>query len=158
MKTRLAAFGICLFVTFRLPAASPDQPVRQRSEAPVIESSWDDLLAGIQTAKDWQSHKTVLRQRYLDLIRDQYKPAKPHLDLKVHEEVVVDGQYTRKLIIYQVEADERAHANLGIPLKRDGRLPGIVALHGTFAKGKSRAAGLVDNPDKAYLDHLCRRG
>jgi dienelactone hydrolase len=158
MKTRLAAFGICLFVTFRLPAASPDQPVRQRSEAPVIESSWDDLLAGIQTAKDWQSHKTVLRQRYLDLIRDQYKPAKPHLDLKVHEEVVVDGQYTRKLISYQVEADERAHAYLGIPLKRDGRLPGIVALHGTFAKGKSRAAGLVDNPDKAYLDHLCRRG
>ena len=31
-------------------------------------------------------------------------------------------------------------------------------MHGTFAKGAQRVAGLVDNPDKAYLDHLCRRG
>jgi hypothetical protein len=57
-----------------------------------------------------------------------------------------------------VEADERAHAYLGIPLKRESQLPGIVALHGTYEKGKQRAAGLIDNPDKAYLDHLCRRG
>jgi len=31
-------------------------------------------------------------------------------------------------------------------------------LHGTFKQGKERAAGLVDNPEKAYLDHLAKRG
>ena len=112
----------------------------------------------METKEDWQSYRKVLRQRYLGLIRDQFKPEKPPLDLKVHETVVVDGEYTRKLISYNVESDERAHAYLGIPLERDGTLPGIVALHGTFPQGKARAAGLVDNPDKAYLDHLCRRG
>jgi hypothetical protein len=57
-----------------------------------------------------------------------------------------------------VEADERAHAYLGLPVELGGPAPAIVALHGTYARGKRRAAGLVDNPDKAYLDHLCRRG
>ena len=56
------------------------------------------------------------------------------------------------------EKDERAHAYLGIPLGRDGKRPAMVALHGTYVNGKKRVAGLVDNPDKAYLDHLCRRG
>lgn len=141
-----------------LQTVRADEPVRKRSDPPVIRSSWDDLLEGVDTPEDWQARKQVLLRRYLELIRDEYKPEKPSLDLKVHEEVTVDGTYVRKLISYNVEADERAHAYLGIPLERNGRLPGIVALHGTFAQGKSRAAGLVDNPDKAYLDHLCRRG
>lgn len=127
-------------------------------EVPEIRSSWDDLTDGIKTKTDWQKHRSVLRQRYLELLRDQYKPEKPLLDLQVHEEAVVDGIYRRQLISYAVEADERAHAYLGIPLKSEGLFPAIVALHGTHKFGKKRVAGLVDNPDKAYLDHLCRRG
>jgi pimeloyl-ACP methyl ester carboxylesterase len=57
-----------------------------------------------------------------------------------------------------VEAGERARAFVGVPLKLAGKAPGVVALHGTFERGIEQAAGLVDNPDKAYLDHLCRRG
>ena len=127
-------------------------------EVPEIVSSWDDLTAGLQTPADWQQRRQVLKQRYLDLLRDQHKPTRPPLDLRIHEEVQVDGLYLRRRISYAVESDERAQAYLGIPLERDGRLPAIVALHGTFAQGKQRVAGLVDNPDKAYLDHLCRRG
>ena len=140
------------------PAAEPNALPRERSDAPVIRSSWDDLLEGVRNDDDWQARKKLLRQRYHNLIRDQFKPTKPNLDLKIHEEITVDGVYTRKLISYNVEADERARAYLGMPLKQEGKLPAIVALHGTFPQGKSRAAGLVDNPDKAYLDHLCRRG
>jgi dienelactone hydrolase len=62
------------------------------------------------------------------------------------------------LISYNVESDERAHAYLGIPLGLKGRSPAVVALHGTHAQGTKQTAGLVDDPDKAYLDHLCRRG
>ena len=147
--------------------ASTDEakpPFRLRNKPPVVLSSWDDLLEGVKTRQDWQRRRKVLRRRYLDLIRDDYKPQRPPLDLKWHEATVVDGIYTRHLISYNVEADERAHAFLGIPTAVDK--PGaaersasaIVALHGTYKYGKRRAAGLIDNPDKAYLDHLCRRG
>ncbi len=139
------------------PAAEPE-PVRRRSDPPVIRSSWDDLTEGIKTREDWHQRRTLLKQRFLELIRDDRKPDRPPLDMKTHESVVVDGAYTRHLISYSVEQDERAHAFLGIPLKLDGKAPAVVALHGTYAKGKERAVGLVDNPDKAYLDHLCRRG
>ncbi|HJN89415.1 MAG TPA: alpha/beta fold hydrolase, partial [Verrucomicrobiota bacterium] len=95
---------------------------------------------------------------YLRLLRDEFKPAKPPLDLRVHERVVVGGVYERRLVSYRVETDERAHAYLAVPLKHTGKLPAVVVLHGTFKQGKERAAGLVDNPEKAYLDHLAKRG
>jgi cephalosporin-C deacetylase-like acetyl esterase len=47
---------------------------------------------------------------------------------------------------------------VGIPLEQAGKLPAVVALHGTYAQGARRAAGLDEYPDKADLDHLCRRG
>jgi hypothetical protein len=127
-------------------------------DVPVIHSSWDDLTQSINTRADWLARRKVLKQRYLDLLCDQHKPEKPALNLIVHEEVVVDDLYRRQLISYAVEADERAHAYLGLPLNVDGKIPAVVALHGTYKYGKKRAAGLIDNPDKAYLDHLCRRG
>ena len=139
-------------------ASEPDAPQRLRSGPPVIESSWDDLLQGIESREQWLAHKDVLKQRYLDLIRDEHKPERPPLDLEIQESVIVDGVYERRLISYNVEQDERAHAYLGIPVDLASQAPAVVALHGTFAQGKQQAAGLVDNPDKAYLDHLCRQG
>ena len=131
---------------------------RKRSDPPVIQSSWDDLTEGIRNLEDWKKRREVLKRRFLDLIRDDRKPEKPPLELKKHESTVVEEAYTRFLISYNVERDERAHAYLGIPLGLKSKAPAVVALHGTFPKGKERAAGLLDNPDKAYLDHLCRRG
>ena len=128
-------------------------------QVPVVKSSWDDLTEGIKTQEDWRKRRDILRKRYLELIRDEHKPEKrPPLELKVHETAVIDDTYTRKLISYAVEADDRAYAYLGVPLELNGKAPAVVALHGTYPKGKQRAAGLVDNPDKAYLDHMCRRG
>ncbi|WP_417378666.1 dienelactone hydrolase family protein [Gimesia sp.] len=135
-----------------------DDVTRKRSEPASINSSWDDLLDGIDTPEDWVEHKKVLKKRYLNLIRDQFKPEKPDLQIQFHDTVIVDGVYRRQLISYQVEEDERAHAYLGVPLYLRGPAPAIVALHGTYKQGKARAAGLIENPDKAYLDHLCRRG
>lgn len=144
-----------LFVDPGTARAQQNEPL---IETPPIESSWDDLLTGVTTQAQWHERRLELKKRYLELIRDQFKPEKPPLDLKVHETVEVEGLYTRSLISYQVEADERAHAYLGVPLKLTSKAPAIVALHGTYEKGKDQAAGLIDNPDKAYLDHLCRRG
>ncbi len=150
--------AVFAFVSLAELALSDPPAERKRSEPPVIRSSWDDLLEGVKTPEDWNRHREVLRGRYLELLRDDRKPPRPPLELQRHESLVVDGAYTRWLVSYNVEADERAHAFLGVPLGLEGKAPGIVALHGTYPKGKKRVAGLVDNPDKAYLDHLCRRG
>jgi len=139
-------------------ALSEETAVRRRSDPPAIQSSWDDLLDGIRTRDDWEQRRKILRQRYFELIGDQHKPQKPPLDLQVHEVKIVDGRYKRLSISYNVESDERAHAYLGLPLDLPGKAPAVVALHGTYPQGTKQAAGLVDNPDKAYLDHLCRRG
>lgn len=71
----------------------------------------------------------------------------------------MDGIYTRRLVSYNVEADERAHVYLAIPRKLNGKAPAVVALHGTWrGRGKDRTASLFGNPENAYLDHLARRG
>lgn len=148
---------LLLLVTASAAYAAPPAP-RLRSDPPVITSSWDDLLDGVKTRDDWEKHRAVLKQRYLDLIRDQHKPTKVPLELKIHEEVVIEGQYRRLYISYQVEAGERAHAYLGIPVGLKGKAPAVVALHGTTAEGTKQTAAINGNPDKAFLDHLCRRG
>lgn len=160
MKVALPCHAwLCVALVLRgMAAAAAAEPQRLCSDPPPIVSSWDDLLEGIKTREDWRARRQVLKQRYLELIRDAQKPAKPPLGLQVHETVEVEGIYRRQLISYQVEQDERAHAYLGIPLKLEGKSPAIVALHGTTAQGKEQTAGLSGNPDKAWLDQLCRRG
>jgi len=153
------SIATCLVTVTSLLAADPPQ-LRKRSDPPVLRSSWDDLLAGVQSLEEWQERKLTLQRRFLELIRDDQKPAKPPLELKTLESVEVDGIYTRRLISYNVEADERAHAYLGIPRKLNGRAPAVVALVGTRPESKKWAAGLVEKQsmDYAYLDHLARRG
>jgi len=141
------------------------EPGRTLTPPEKIVSTWDDLTDGVRTPEDWAARKADLRRRYLELLRDQHKPAKKSpLELEVHETVVVDGLYERRLVSYAVDVDERAHAYIGIPLKGAKPMPAVVALHGTSDRGKEMAAGLskLSSPkftaDKAYLDHLCRRG
>ena len=158
----VALTAITLAATATACGQGPDSPTSRSDPAlfdvPPVQSTWTDLTDGADTPEAWEHRQADLRQRFLHLIRDEAKPARPPLAIKVHEEVIVDNAYRRKLISYAVEEDERAHAYLGIPLNCPANSPAIVALHGTYAEGARRAAGLVDNPDKAYLDHLCRRG
>lgn len=131
---------------------------RPEFEPPPIHSSWQDLLDGVENRAQWERRSQEIRRQYLDLIRDRHKPPKPALDLEVHEAVDVEGLYTRRLISYNVEPDERAHAFLAIPANLDGRAPAVVALHGTTRDGKEQLAALSGDPTKAHLDHLARRG
>ena len=85
MRTQLLV--VCVFLNAILPCVLGEEPaadVRRRSDPPVIRSSWDDLLDGVKTPGDWKQRKAGLRQRYLRLLRDEFKPAKPSLDLRVH--------------------------------------------------------------------------
>lgn len=149
-----------LAMAVSLAAPAVQAQTRRTADYPAAApvSSWDDLTDGVKTPEDWAERRAVLRQRYLNLLRDDKKPARPPLDLKVHESIVVDGKYERRLISYQVEANERAHAYLGIPVGLQSKAPGVVALHGTDPKGIEELAALAGEPEKAFLDHLCRRG
>jgi dienelactone hydrolase len=140
----------------RICAQEP--PARKTSAPPVIHSSWDDLLEGVTTPAEWQAHKKMLRERYLALIRDDRKPVKPPLALETHESVPVDGKYTRQLISYAVEADERAHAYLAIPNGLTGPAPAVVVLHGTYKDANLGVAGLVPGYELPLVDDLARRG
>jgi dienelactone hydrolase len=158
------ALTLATIVTSPL-SSHADEPGRKLTPPEKITSTWDDLTNGVNSPADWAARKGDLKRRYLELLRDQHKPAKrPPLDLQVHESTIVDNLYERRLISYAVEEGERAHAYLGIPLKGTKPLPAVVALHGTSDQGKEMAAGLSKlggpkfTPDKAYLDHLCRRG
>ena len=70
------------------------EPARRRSDPPVIRSSWDDLLDGVTTRASWEKRRALLHKRYLDLLRDDQKPKKPPLALKVHETKVVANLYS----------------------------------------------------------------
>ena len=154
-STEWVSLLLVLIVSHAAPAQPAPNPLM---EVPPVVSSWDDLTEGLSTKEDWEARRPAIKQQFLDLLRDQYKPEKPPLDLQVHETVEVDGVYTRKLISYAVEAGERAHAYLGIPLKTEGKLPAVVVLHQTYDNGAREAAGLEGDPDYAQLDHLSRRG
>jgi hypothetical protein len=158
MNTRNPIFQLAVTASLASAVFADEPPPVKSREVPVIRSSWDDLLEGVATRDDWDQRRTALRQRYLDLLRDQHKPARPPLDLEVHETQVVANRYKRLLVSYNVEAGERAHAYIGIPLELSGRAPAVVALHGTYEKGIEQSAGLIDKPDNAFLDHLSRRG
>ena len=127
-------------------------------ETPPILSSWDDLLEGISGIQDWKLRRIDLQRRFLELLRDTVKPPKPLLDLQIEETVVIADSYERLSITYAVEAGERVHAYLGIPLNLIGPTPAVVALHGTTAQGTEQTVGLSGDPNKAYLDPLCRKG
>jgi pimeloyl-ACP methyl ester carboxylesterase len=127
-------------------------------EAPPIPSSWDDLLEGIETPAQWEERRQTRKARFLELIRDAAKPTRVSPDLAVHDEIIVDGSYRLQRLSYQVEVDERAFAYVGIPLSASSPVPGVVALHGTRPHGAREIAGLEGVRDRAFLDHLCRRG
>src|SRR5262249_32460929 len=82
--------------------------------------------------------------------------ARPPVAVETHETVSVDGKYTRQLISYGVEADERAHAYLAIPEGLEGPTPAIVVLHGTYKDANLGVAGLVPGYELPLMDDLAR--
>lgn len=119
-----------------------------------IKTSWDDLLDGIKSATDWSRKRLTIRERFQELIRAD---AAPDLlidsDLKIEHEWDADG-FRIRYVSYQVEADERAHAYIGIPSTDppDDGFPAVVCLHGTTNWGARRTLGLPPGPDDPHAD------
>ena len=85
-------------------------------------------------------------------------PLNPMVGSKIDE-----GEYTRTLISYDVEAGERVSAWLLMPQREapsDG-WPAVLAIHqhdNHYVLGKAEPAGLSGNTMYAYGKELCQRG
>ena len=80
------------------------------------------------------------------------------LDVKVLEEVRLEGGLLRRKLSFQSDATDRVAAYLFLPeASAKAKLPAVLCLHQTTKLGKAESAGIVDNP-KQYALHLAQRG
>jgi len=89
-------------------------------------------------------------------------PEEPPLDMRVLEVQEFDA-YTRRLIEYTVEGEERVQAFLLIPRGRDEKLPSVLAIHQDgagrpYQYGKSEPSGVAGDSELRYGLELCLRG
>jgi dienelactone hydrolase len=135
-----------------------------------IATSWDDLLQGVGTPREWEDKRGKVKQRFLALLRMEAAPEVPaDLDVRVEKEWKADA-FRVKYVSYRVESDERAHAYLAIPggAVPAGGFPAVVCLQGTTTWGARRSLGILPEPDDPQKDkpwtglddarNLARRG
>jgi dipeptidyl aminopeptidase/acylaminoacyl peptidase len=77
--------------------------------------------------------------------------------VKIVEEVATPA-YTRRKILFAVDADDWVPAYVLIPRKLTRRVPAVLCLHQTTRPGKAEPAGLAGNPDLYYASELAERG
>ena len=131
-----------------------DPPTHPSWTPAAMTTSWDDLLEGIDSPPAWERKRKEVKARFLELIRDSAAPTPPkELHLAVEREWEEDG-FHLQYVSYQVEADERAHAYIGIPHGSVplGGFPGVICLHGTMNWGARRTFGLKPEPDDPQAD------
>ncbi len=77
-------YFVLVLLIFFTTQATRAQQTNSLMEVPAIQSSWDDLLTGVKTQDEWHQRRAILKKRYLDLLRDQFKPEKPEEVSKTH--------------------------------------------------------------------------
>ena len=82
------------------------------------------------------------------------------LDVKVLEEVKLEGGLVRRKLSYQSDATDRVVAYLFVPAAAttNAKAATVLCLQQTTNAGKAEPAGLAGSPDLQYALHLARRG
>ena len=78
MSTKRSFLCLFLLIAIQVSLLGQNRVQPELFEVPEIKSSWDDLTDGIETLEDWQKRRALLKQRYLELLRDQHKTEKVH--------------------------------------------------------------------------------
>ena len=130
---------------------------------PVPDLGLRPLLDGldgkkVMTAQEWVKTRRVLRDAWLGhLGKAPEKPAA--LDVRVEKTDRQDG-YTRQLLSFASEGDDRIRAYLLVPdgLARGDKGPAVVVFHETTRDTLDQPVGLGKSQDLALALHLTRRG
>jgi dienelactone hydrolase len=136
-------------------------------------ASADGKSTTARTPAEWEPRRRHIAAALERVMGPFPNPAKRvALDVKVLEEVKLEGGLLRRKLTYQSDATDRVAAYLFIPERRleatgtsaragdlqpPPKLPAVLCLHQTTKLGKAESAGLVDNP-KQYALHLAQRG
>jgi|GEM_PF-2941622 len=99
-------------------------------------------------------------EKFMQLIG--YNEIKLDTNIEILSEEKFD-KYTRKLIRYEANLNEKVEAYLLVPRNIKGKVPGILAIHGNnknedYKFGKSTAAGAVKSDELNYGLELCLSG
>jgi dienelactone hydrolase len=149
---------LVLALLFALPTARAEPPFYpDRTKLLVYRA--DGQEHPIRTAADWarrRAHILEGMQQVMGVLPDDSH--RTPLDVKVAEEVKLDG-FVRRKLTFAVEKDDRVPAYLFLPLERKGKGPAVLCLHQTNGKlGKSEPAGLGGSANLHYALHLAQRG
>jgi dipeptidyl aminopeptidase/acylaminoacyl peptidase len=113
----------------------------------------------VTTAADWavrRRHILAGMQQAMGPLPDRNNL--PPLDIRVSEEIVMDG-VRRQTITFASGDDDRVAAYLYLPPLSDARRrPAMLALHQTSTIGKGEVAGLGKSAHQAYGAELAARG
>jgi dienelactone hydrolase len=112
----------------------------------------------ITTAAGWEKARQALRARWVEHLGTP--PEKPAgLDVRVEKAEEMDG-YTRRLVSFRSEGDDRINAYLLVPagLGENEKRPAVVVFHETTRDTFRQPVGLGQKPELALALHLVRRG
>ena len=115
-----------------------------------------DIRVVPKDRETWEKQRQVIRR----LVRRTLgtPPTQPPPPNVRTLETVQCPSFERRLIEYDVDADERVKAYLCLPRRGGGRLPAVLVLHQTVAEGKKESVGLAGNASFAFGADLAARG
>lgn len=115
----------------------------------------------VKSVDDWQRRRAMVLDEMQKVMgklpgADKRVP----LDVKVVEEVQLDGHIVRRKINYQTEPHDRVSAYLFLPAgaTAEKKAPAMLCLHQTIGIGKGEPSGLGGSANLQYALHLVRRG
>jgi dienelactone hydrolase len=168
----LAAVLMILAVLPRLIAADTATPLPNYPDRfdllRVIAN--DGTSRQAKTPAEWEVRRRHIAAALEGVMGPLPNPAqRVALDIKVLEEVTLEGGLLRRKLSYQTDADDRVAAYLFVPAPRQrasgtgesqppAKLPAVLCLQQTTAAGKSEPAGLAGDESLHYALHLARRG
>ena len=113
-----------------------------------------------KTPAEWETRRHHIVAALERVLGPFPNPAKRvQLDVKVIEEVKLEGGLVRRKLSYQSDATDRVAAYLFLPeAAAQSKLPAMLCLHQTIPIGKAEPAGLGLNPNLQYALQLAQRG
>src|SRR5581483_51954 len=133
------------------PSAYPDR----RNLLTYVDSGGKQQA--IRSRRDWALRVEDIKRRMELVMGPLPAPIQEPAAMAVVEETVLPN-YTRRKITYLAEKNDRVFAYLMVPHRRNGKLPAMICLPGSWEPGKASPAGLEGSPNLAYAHELAERG
>lgn len=125
-----------------------------------IYKNKDGKIIQVKTRADWkQKRSQILKGMEMAMGKLPDMSALPDFDLQIIETLNTET-YSRLTISFKAAENERVPAYLYLPVKEKTlkKLPAMLVLHGTGARGKQLVDGNNDLPNRALAKELAERG